>query len=61
MEVWHYDKTEKFDKDSNTDGGLFSQYVKCFMNLKLVCIVFLRYHLQLKLIFLRKQKDGHYG
>jgi len=36
MEVWHYDKFEMYDKDKNQDGGLFSQYVNCFMKLKMV-------------------------
>jgi len=37
MEVWHFDQVEVYDKDENPDGGLFSQYVNCFMKLKLVC------------------------
>jgi len=36
MEVWHFDKIEKYDPISNPYGGLFTEYVNKFMKMKLV-------------------------
>jgi len=61
MEVWHYEKTEKYDKDCNPDGGLFSQYVNCFMKLKLVGFQLLKYSLRLINYFIGSRRMALMG
>uniref|UniRef100_A0A915HTU9 Uncharacterized protein n=1 Tax=Romanomermis culicivorax TaxID=13658 RepID=A0A915HTU9_ROMCU len=35
FEVWHYDNIEQYHSTRNPDGGLFTQYVNTFMEMKL--------------------------
>jgi len=36
MEVWHYDRVEKYDTVNNPYGGLFREYIDMFMKQKML-------------------------